>query len=284
MPGMVAMVRGLRRALPAALLLVVAVAVSGCAITDYERLYGYWTADNGRVSIALERSGNFVIHGARVLLPADFAGDPSRLEGRYSVDTEMDLSDPALDAPAGRLRLNVQRIGDFSLPRAIRTIEAETPGATEGFANVINVDLVGGADGHLILASERLFGDVTDFERTFRIDEILGTDLPVFIGLTIVLFGGAAFLTGQALAGGWKGPWIGIFYCALMAFSDQFLVYGLFDGDGTRISGFVLDWIYLSAVFLFAYRLTQARKMVTQYPWLYVRSGLFGWRKRAPTG
>ena len=69
-----------------------------------------------------------------------------------------------------------------------------------------------------------------------------------------------------------------------MAFSAQFLVYGLFDGDGTIISGFMIVWAYLSGVFLFAYRLTQARKMVTQYPWLYERQGLFGWRQRAPSG
>ena len=28
-------------------------------------------------------------------------------------------------------------------------------------------------------------------------------------------------------------------------------------------------------------RITQARKMVTQYPWIYERNGLFGWRLKA---
>jgi hypothetical protein len=27
--------------------------------------------------------------------------------------------------------------------------------------------------------------------------------------------------------------------------------------------------------------MTQARKMVKQYPWLYERSGLFSWRERS---
>jgi len=28
-----------------------------------------------------------------------------------------------------------------------------------------------------------------------------------------------------------------------------------------------------------AYRVIRAHKMVTQYPWLYQRAGLFSWRK-----
>jgi branched-chain amino acid transport system ATP-binding protein len=36
----------------------------------------------------------------------------------------------------------------------------------------------------------------------------------------------------------------------------------------------------LVAIGLFAYRLNRARKMVSQYPWLYERAGLFRWRDR----
>jgi len=35
------------------------------------------------------------------------------------------------------------------------------------------------------------------------------------------------------------------------------------------------------AIASLAYRLTQARKMVSQYPWLYDRAGLFGWRTKS---
>ena len=31
-------------------------------------------------------------------------------------------------------------------------------------------------------------------------EQLLGVSLPVFLGLTVVLFGGAAFMTGQAVA------------------------------------------------------------------------------------
>ncbi|MGH6754527.1 DUF6867 family protein, partial [Hypericibacter sp.] len=53
----------------------------------------------------------------------------------------------------------------------------------------------------------------------------------------------------------------------------QFAVYG----DGTI--GYVSHAIVLVLIALAAHRLTQARKMVSQYPWLYARSGLFGWKE-----
>jgi hypothetical protein len=37
--------------------------------------------------------------------------------------------------------------------------------------------------------------------------DILGSSLPVFIGVTLILFGGAAIMTGHALAGTWRPAW-----------------------------------------------------------------------------
>ena len=66
----------------------------------------------------------------------------------------------------------------------------------------------------------------------------------------------------------------------MLGFADRFLVWGLFGGDGLSVSGYVIDTAYLIAVGFAAYRLTRARRMVTQYPWLYERAGPFGWRDR----
>ena len=114
-------------------------------------------------------------------------------------------------------------------------------------------------------------------------EAILGTTIPVFIGLTVVLFGGAGFLTGQALANGWHPWWKLIPYCLLLTCGDRFLVYGLFDGELLSVSGFVFDFMVILVIALTGYRLTKARKMVSQYPWIYQRVGLFGWRERHHT-
>ena len=101
---------------------------------------------------------------------------------------------------------------------------------------------------------------------------------PVFIGVTLALFGFAAFMTGQALASTWRCPGWVVFYLLLLGFADRFIVWSLFEGDLFSLSGYAIDTIALIAIGLFAFRVTRARKMVRQYPWLYRRNGLFGWK------
>jgi len=109
---------------------------------------------------------------------------------------------------------------------------------------------------------------------------LLGDDPLVFLGLTCVLFGGAGFLMGQALARNWKPLWqLGLYSVGLTIF-NRFLVYALFDGDALSLPGFLLDLAVIVLIALFAYRVTRAHAMVSQYPWLYERSGLMRWRER----
>jgi hypothetical protein len=110
--------------------------------------------------------------------------------------------------------------------------------------------------------------------------EIFGTSLGVFIGMTVILSGGAAFMTGQALAGTWRPFWHAIPYALLLAAFDRFLIFGLFDGELLWLPGFLIDWAVLLALTVLAFRLQRAHMMVRQYPWLYERKGLFKWSER----
>ena len=105
-------------------------------------------------------------------------------------------------------------------------------------------------------------------------------DLLITLFVTAIIVGFAAFMTGQALASTWRPAWQMLPYGLMLGFTDRFLVWGLFGGDGLSVSGYVIDTAYLTAVGFAAYRLTRARRMVTQYPWLYERAGPFGWRDR----
>lgn len=109
---------------------------------------------------------------------------------------------------------------------------------------------------------------------------LLGTSVPVFIGVTVVLMGFAAFMTGQAMANGWQPMWKCIPYALLLTCGDRFLIFALFGGELLSVTGYVIDFIVLAAISLAAYRATLARKMASQYPWLYRRQGLFGWTKK----
>ena len=112
-------------------------------------------------------------------------------------------------------------------------------------------------------------------------EALLGTTLGVTFTVTVVVIGFAAYMTGQAPAGTWKPPWPVCVYCLLLGVGDRFLIFSLYDGQLLSPSGYLIDSVVLVAIGLFAYRVTLARKMVSQYPWLYERAGLFGWRGRA---
>lgn len=110
---------------------------------------------------------------------------------------------------------------------------------------------------------------------------ILGTGGTVFFWLTLVAMGFAAFMTGQALANNWRPVWQAVVYAALLGVADRFLSYALFKGHLLSLAAYALDTAVLATIALFAYRITQARKMVSQYPWLYDRAGLFSWRMKS---
>lgn len=110
--------------------------------------------------------------------------------------------------------------------------------------------------------------------------DLLGSGIGDFIGVTVILFGAAAFMTGQALAGTWRPYWQMIPYGLLLTAANRFFSWALFEGELLSLSGFVIDAIVIIAIGSVAYRLTQAYKMTTQYPWLYERAGLFSWQVR----
>ncbi len=110
--------------------------------------------------------------------------------------------------------------------------------------------------------------------------DILGSELGVFIGLTIVLFGGCAFMMGQALANSWRPSWQPAPYCVLLALMNRFLAWSLFGSDPLSLAGLLVDFVMILLLAYAGFLLTRANKMVSQYPWLYERATPFTWRAK----
>ena len=111
-------------------------------------------------------------------------------------------------------------------------------------------------------------------------DDLLGTSLAVFIGLTLIITGGAAIMTGKAIAETWRPMAQVVFACFGLALADRFLVYALFEGELLHLPGFLVHFAVITALALVAWRITRAHMMVAQYPWKYERTSLFAWRER----
>jgi hypothetical protein len=111
-------------------------------------------------------------------------------------------------------------------------------------------------------------------------EALLGTTLPVFIGVTFGLSGFAAYMTGQALATTWRPVSQVILYSLLLGLADRFLTWALFQGELLSLSGYLIDTFVIFVITWLSFRLTLVRRMTAQYPWVYERAGLFTWRER----
>ena len=130
----------------------------------------------------------------------------------------------------------------------------------------------------------------------------------IAVGLVELAFTAfAAWISGRALALGWKPMWACVPYMALLGFADLFMVWAIADnfsgGDlpawasvvggwlsagekaapwlGFVLGRYAIDTGVLIGVALVAFRLAQVRSMVKQYPWIYCAEGPFAWRERA---
>ena len=102
----------------------------------------------------------------------------------------------------------------------------------------------------------------------------------VFLIMTVVIGGGAAFLAGRALATKWR-PWMrGVLYMIPLGLALRFFHYALFTGSLLSLHYFITDTLVLIAGASLGYRLTRVGQMVRQYPWLYERSSPFSWRAK----
>jgi hypothetical protein len=102
-----------------------------------------------------------------------------------------------------------------------------------------------------------------------------------FLLLTILLGGGAAWRTGQAVAEGWEPLWPVFAYTALLAAAVRFLHYALFGGALLSLPSYAIDFAVLIGIALVAYRVRRTRHMTEQYAWMFERAGPISWRNRA---
>ena len=104
-----------------------------------------------------------------------------------------------------------------------------------------------------------------------------------FLIVTVVLGGGAAWLSGQAIAGTWR-PYLQLLaYMLILAAAVRFAHYALFAGTLMSPAYFLADFVILSSFASLGYRTTRARQMATQYSWLYQRTGPLSWALRGKT-
>ena len=102
----------------------------------------------------------------------------------------------------------------------------------------------------------------------------------VFLLLTVILGGGAAFLAGRSLAKDWRSLTSLLVFMLPLGAGVRFLHFALFQHPLFSLSHFITTTLILMALAILGYRLKRVSQMITQYPWLYERSGLLTWRQK----
>jgi hypothetical protein len=103
-----------------------------------------------------------------------------------------------------------------------------------------------------------------------------------FALVTLVLGGGAAWLSGRAIARAWGAPWQVVVAAVLLGAAVRFIYFALLQGTLLSPISYIVDTLILLIAGMVAWRATWASQMLRQYPWLYVRTGLLSWREIGP--
>jgi hypothetical protein len=107
-----------------------------------------------------------------------------------------------------------------------------------------------------------------------------GNPFGVFVLLTLVLGGGAAVLTGRAIAATWRPWWHVVPLALLLGMAVRFLHFALFGGTLFSLPYYAVDIAVCLAAALIGFRLTRVAQMVSCYGWINERGGLYTWHRR----
>jgi hypothetical protein len=104
----------------------------------------------------------------------------------------------------------------------------------------------------------------------------------LFVLVTCLMGGWAAWMTGRAIAITWRPVWQCIAAMAVLGAVVRFFHYALFQGTLLTLHYYLVDAAVVLGIGLIGYRYTRTRQMTSQYRWLYERTGPLTWRERAP--
>jgi small-conductance mechanosensitive channel len=101
-----------------------------------------------------------------------------------------------------------------------------------------------------------------------------------FFFVTLLLGGGAAWMTGRACAQTWRPVSSLVAFLLMLGIAVRFIHHALFEGTMFTAQFYIVDTIILLAIGYLGYRYTRTNQMVTQYHWLYERESLLSWKEK----
>jgi hypothetical protein len=104
--------------------------------------------------------------------------------------------------------------------------------------------------------------------------------LGIFLLVTVILGGGAAWLTGRAIAQTWRRGWQVLGYTLFLAAAVRFIHFSLFGGTLLSLHYYLVDGAVCLAFGSLGFRVARVAQMVDQYRWINEPDGLMRWRRK----
>ena len=101
-----------------------------------------------------------------------------------------------------------------------------------------------------------------------------------FIIVTILLGGGAAYMTGRAVAYSWQPVAKAIAWTIPLTGAVRFIHYAMFEGTLLTPHYFLVDFVILALAAVVGHRVTRYRQMTRRYGWAVEAAGFLSWRQR----
>lgn len=103
----------------------------------------------------------------------------------------------------------------------------------------------------------------------------------IFLLVTIIFGGGAAWLAGRAIALTWRPAWQVFAYCLILGGAVRFIHFSLFGGTLLSLHYYLIDTVILVGLGFLGFRAARVSQMITQYRWVNAPNGPFRWRRHS---
>jgi hypothetical protein len=114
---------------------------------------------------------------------------------------------------------------------------------------------------------------------------ILYSDAPgagwVFLTMTLILGGTAAWATGRALAKTWRPYAQVLIYMVPLAAAVRFLHHSLFGETVLSIHYYLMTYVIAAIAASIGFRRMRVQQMLTQYSFAFAAAGPFGWQPKS---
>jgi hypothetical protein len=101
----------------------------------------------------------------------------------------------------------------------------------------------------------------------------------LFLLVSVAMGGGAAWLSGRAIASTWRPWWHVAFYMLILGLAVRFIHFALFEGTLLSPQFYAVDTAVCLIFGYLGFRATRVAQMTTQYSWINERAGFLRWRR-----